>query len=476
MNNRADALSLSGKLVNGPEQTLLPSKVFAQPFRLAFKKDDDVIWLEVRSLEGLRQVATRLDEGEIQEIDRFSTLEMQLWGLLAEHAGFLRIQGCASALAAGIQPLGEQTAALAEDISSIMGGDDVAALNMLNTMKSALKSTPFDDTLTKQTTVSNEFVKSDGVNYTEKGEDTLREMVLGRDTRPYAEARKPSKETIEHEKVVENAIQIFRETPEPTEEEREWEASVITECGERGEGSSVQRNAVPPTEEPKVGPAAARIGRLVADVARGLDNEADAAVRSEAEAAIQILTEMMKRGASAIEGGIPLHDVEKFTSHYGTSIDELKTLIVEANQASKGRARNQARAETYTEARKNQERNFLEMLAKLTEVDLCNLVDQSQAEPFTPEEQNPHDEAVKKTVYVPPIHPLNFVKEPDQPYGSDHYKEREVTPADPDPRGELQPRRGPASMDVYRTEEQRQDPSYGSTESKSNDSGETDGT
>ena len=78
------ALHLTSDIKGSP----LPQKSFAEPFRLIFEKaTGEVSNIEVRSLGGLRTVSERLEKGELREMDRFSSLEMQLWGLLAERVG-----------------------------------------------------------------------------------------------------------------------------------------------------------------------------------------------------------------------------------------------------------------------------------------------------------------------------------------------------------------------------------------------------
>ena len=487
---------------------LLPPKMFAQPFRLVFKRhrteaerklgkaESDVSWIEVRSLGGLRNVVAKLDSGELEEIDRFSSLEMQLWGLLAEHAGFLRVQGSASMLAAGIQPLGEEPAALAEDLASIMGGSDMDALNVLNEMQKTLKGKPIDRTPMEQVPLTNEFVKPDGVNYTERGEDALRELVLGDKTPTLCP---PGQEKAkEFQKDIENAVQIFRETPEPSAEELAQEIQERIDCEIAGEGSSCKKNATPPTGPVKTGAEAALAGRLLADTARGLDNPEDAEVQKLGDVAVEIALNQTE--PEAPEAARKVHSVYggDFEPHpeadpkdrvpgledFNVSMSELKLL---ATSPTTHRRDPMAKSKIGTaEALKAQDDNLKKVMEDVSETALTSLVDQSPSEPLDPEclaenqtfsPPKPISAEVRKRLEASG---LKFEEPKDQISGADHYKQREVKPAsevptDQDERAKwlAEQQRGPASMDTYRDEEQRKDPYYGSVEEhrKSNDQG-----
>ena len=171
------ALHATGNTVKGNP---LPQKSFVEPFRLIFEKPSgEVSNIEVRSLGGLRSVAERLENGELCELNRFSTLEMQLWGLLAERVGFLRRGPPQSGLAAGIMPLGEGATGFAEDMSSLFGGE-VEALNALSEMKEkARKAGELQNPKLRPdpTPSEHKFVKEDGVNLTPDGEIRLANLV-----------------------------------------------------------------------------------------------------------------------------------------------------------------------------------------------------------------------------------------------------------------------------------------------------------
>jgi hypothetical protein len=277
------ALFSSEPEVKAPGQ-VHPPKVFAQPFRLAFKHEEDeavASWIEVRSLSGLRGVFEKLASGELEEINRFCTVEMQLWGHLAEHTGFLRTRGATSMLSAGIQPAGEGLAPLTEDLSELMGGDDITALQVLDAMRANIKTRNMDTGPIEHERATYEFVKEDGVNLTEEGENALHELVYGGNGYP---DRHPE-ENVAFRKESENAVQIFRSTPDATPEEIEQEAKERVEC--------LKASDAP--EGPVVtGEKAAKVGRLVAAAVKGEgDSAADERVQAEAEAAEEIMKKML---------------------------------------------------------------------------------------------------------------------------------------------------------------------------------------
>jgi hypothetical protein len=116
-----DSLTGTMAFAGGPPAR---TKLFNKPFRMVFEVTgtEQVTWIEVESLSGLRHVADRLDKGEIREIDQYTSLEMQLWGHLAEYVGFLREPAqIESPLSAGIQPLGAEVGELTNDMSRYVG-------------------------------------------------------------------------------------------------------------------------------------------------------------------------------------------------------------------------------------------------------------------------------------------------------------------------------------------------------------------
>lgn len=153
-------------------------KVFATPFRLVFKntESDAVTWIKVESLDGLKTVIERVASGKLMPVNAVATLDRQLWGLLAEHVGFLRHAGPTSGFSAGIQPAGADVSELAEDMSTLFGGFE-GALEGLSSMRNAVikKMTPVD---------TNSLLKEDGVNLTEEGEDFLEELVDATESEP----------------------------------------------------------------------------------------------------------------------------------------------------------------------------------------------------------------------------------------------------------------------------------------------------
>jgi hypothetical protein len=375
-------LSITTKLTNDIPSNILPPKVFVQPFRLALKKgeSDDVTWIEVRSLQGLRNIFEKIEKGTLTEIDRFSSVEMQLWGLMAEHSGFLRYQGSDSSFAAGIQPTGEQTAALADDLSIFTGGDEIAALEVLGSIQSTLRKRPFDNTPMTVEESAHEFVKPDGVNLTEKGEDVLQDLVYGEQDLPAHAGKKHSAEAVAFRKDSENAIQIFMETPAPTLEERAVEDEANKTCVDHGDkplNEICKENAVPPTEEPKiVGSEAAKIGQLIAVAARGLDTEVDDVVREQSRAALDILHTMVEEGHR-----LDRPSFEEVLKNNDVSMDVWVQLAGIGQKAK--RRPNDPNAQSKldpAEARKNQESNLKKLVSEVSEVDLESLVDQSPSE------------------------------------------------------------------------------------------------
>lgn len=166
--------------LRGPADATMPAigprKVFVKPFRLVFKKTEtqEITWIEVASLDGLRTVADRIANGDLVPIDGFSTLDRQLWGHLAEHVGFLRVEDKSGEFSAGIQPMGPQ-GQLADDMSEIFGGVEPAlqALSDIRdrTLKNLIKQAPVEPVEVGT------FVKDDGVNLTEAGEEELAKLV-----------------------------------------------------------------------------------------------------------------------------------------------------------------------------------------------------------------------------------------------------------------------------------------------------------
>jgi len=168
--------ALTGGAEVGPN-SFVP-KIFAKPFRLVFNKTEtqEITWIEVRSLGGLKTVTDRVASGKLTPINSWSTLDRQLWGFLAEHVGFLRFAGPEGALNEGIQPIGAEQAQLADDMSELFGGFE-PAIKALSEMRarvcSELGDTP--EPFNRDT----HYLKDDGVNLTPEGEDILAEMVYG---------------------------------------------------------------------------------------------------------------------------------------------------------------------------------------------------------------------------------------------------------------------------------------------------------
>jgi len=185
-------------------------------------------------------------------------------------------------------------------------------------------------------------------------------------------------------------------------------------------------------------------GRLVADTARGLDNEADKNVQEEAQTALNILNTMIeieKKGVQEVKA-----QSQGLLERFDVTMGELKIL------ASGGKSRPDPMVKSKTgtaEALKAQDDN-LKKLMEVSVVDLAMLVDSSEmaAEEERPLPENPGPDGPCTTYVAPnpqspyanrPVDPetrkkleasgLKFVEEQDQHYGSDHYKTRAVQPA-----------------------------------------------
>lgn len=162
-------------LLVGPEQPQT-TKTFARPFKLVFDTEDGkTTFIEVKTLRGLKEVMRRLGEGEIVVQSGF-TLEIQLWGHLAEYCGFLRAKDSSD----GLQPLGEGLAELAEDLSPLFGGE-AGMLDALNQSKELIRRQRClrgeDNENTDNDKNENSVLKPDGVNLTVEGEKKLAEIV-----------------------------------------------------------------------------------------------------------------------------------------------------------------------------------------------------------------------------------------------------------------------------------------------------------
>lgn len=170
-------------------------KVFAKPFRLVFtchSNGNEVVpdgqgippggsymtWIKVKSLAGLENVASRVATGELTPVNAWATLDRQLWGLLAEHTGFLRYHGPESEGSAGIQPLGVEQAELCNDMSELFGGFE-PAIAALSEMRKQI----VDELEAKEPVVEeqNEYLKDDGINLTPEGEAIIAREVYGSD-------------------------------------------------------------------------------------------------------------------------------------------------------------------------------------------------------------------------------------------------------------------------------------------------------
>ena len=152
-------------------------KVFASPFRLVFKRVEDqaLTWIEVKTLDGLKHVIDRISKGELVPVNAYSTLDRQLWGLLAERVGFLRFAGpVIDEFNAGVQPLGTAQSELGKDMSELFGGFEPAIEAI-----SAMRKKAIEEAKPAGPVYEHQFVKTDGVNLTPEGEEELAKLVYG---------------------------------------------------------------------------------------------------------------------------------------------------------------------------------------------------------------------------------------------------------------------------------------------------------
>lgn len=154
-------------------------KIFARPFRLCFLKTEtqEITWVKVVTLGGLETVAQRIAEGIYTPVNAWATLDRQLWGLLAEHCGFLRYEGPGGELDAGIRPLGTGINSLTHDLSELCGGFDPAISVLAQMRETVMRDMDARQPVDLERTEN--YVKSDGVNLTEQGEAELAKLIYG---------------------------------------------------------------------------------------------------------------------------------------------------------------------------------------------------------------------------------------------------------------------------------------------------------
>lgn len=154
-------------------------KVFVEPFRLVFKRTEDqaLTWVEVKTLDGLKNVIDRISAGKLVPVNAYATLDRQLWGLLAERVGFLRFKGPQiTEFSAGIQPLGSEQSQFAEDMSELFGGFEPAIAAITEMRGRVLGEMEAQEPVKSGSPVGT-FLKPDGVNLTPEGESELAKTV-----------------------------------------------------------------------------------------------------------------------------------------------------------------------------------------------------------------------------------------------------------------------------------------------------------
>lgn len=175
----------------GPE---FPKKVFAKSFRLVFtchsrgkelapdgqgipSDGSYITWIKVKSLAGLENVANRVANGELAPVNAWATLDRQLWGLLAEHTGFLRYAGPEDDASSGLQPLGVEQAQLCGDMSELFGGFEPAIAALSEMRRQIVDELEAKEPIVKQ--AQSEFLKDDGINLTPEGEAIIAKEIYG---------------------------------------------------------------------------------------------------------------------------------------------------------------------------------------------------------------------------------------------------------------------------------------------------------
>lgn len=160
-------------------------KVFTKPFTLFFKKvaTEQTAWIKINDLDGLKQVVAWLEDGTLEEMDRLSTLEMQLWGHLAEHSGFLRLRESLSPAAQGLMVLGNSLPALHDEFTDLFGSGAIDVLAKSNDLAQLAGKIQRGETAITDIPPPKKhnppLMRGDGVNLTEAGEKALIEMVIG---------------------------------------------------------------------------------------------------------------------------------------------------------------------------------------------------------------------------------------------------------------------------------------------------------
>lgn len=111
-------------------------KTFSRPLHLIFR---DVSLqankcIEVTTLSGLKTVIERLAKKELEPLNNYSTLELQLFGYLAEYIGLLRpVLPGLTKFNEGIECLGPDYAELVSGFAGLFG-DEASAIEAINSL------------------------------------------------------------------------------------------------------------------------------------------------------------------------------------------------------------------------------------------------------------------------------------------------------------------------------------------------------
>lgn len=158
-------------------------KVFVAPFRLALRrKDGETVLMRVETLAGLKKVMAAYEAGDYLPGDGGMTLDRQLWGLLAEHVGFLRTPSISDGeMAAGLEPLGEQ-GALVDDMTAIMGSVESGLDNLAVLRRLAAKRPETGVHVADEATVEGGVITQKGVRF--PSDDMVARALLDADPEP----------------------------------------------------------------------------------------------------------------------------------------------------------------------------------------------------------------------------------------------------------------------------------------------------
>lgn len=150
-------------------------KRFQKPITLVFEDvpTGEAITCRIVTLDQLKEVCQKLDKGEIKEAGRFSSLEMQLFGHMAESTGFLREVRSAHPLAEGLGLLAGR-GELRSDLESVLGEEGTE--DVIEFAKKVATRPQRSVGLDVAPSTGKSAWKADGVNLTPEAEKKIQEM------------------------------------------------------------------------------------------------------------------------------------------------------------------------------------------------------------------------------------------------------------------------------------------------------------